>query len=522
MDHEVEWSLALEGDLVEMDSSESSPLEHHEHHRSLQSDLLPMFLTPEEDPFDVAIPSQDTDSKQLREQCAQTDTWTSEVAVNTEEDWDSLMWQRDTDIRKQQALIDKMESLRVKLKLNCSKITRKNFILKVQELTKGKESLEEERNRLSLDLEETEKRLTALMEEQCQEKLTWERELAELRKEAEGARKEAEEACQSALKDEVLALEMQRDVTISQMEEWIAEAERYRQTLRFDTSPQNLQHRLDWDKSVNTGHVFLGNLQRQFNEQLLCLQRGQPLDSLPTVSLPPLPQVPTLELVLGPMTPPPCPFVSMQTAPRLPPAPLSTYRQPHPPSTETPARATPEAVTPVSQCSLSSLPATATSNPAQPTGKLDKLLDKLGARFPACSRSTLIQVLQQIKTSRSGTIAGLSMEELSQQVAQRLTLMQQLHLGPVRPPSGARNFSDFAEQLQRTPYPSEGPAVAEVYQTQLPQAVTSSLKMCLVCQSQVETGSEHDVGCSHVVHKKCISVWLQSTKNNSCPFCPSK
>ncbi|KAJ8266306.1 hypothetical protein GJAV_G00128900 [Gymnothorax javanicus] len=142
------------------------------------------------------------------------------------------------------------------------------------------------------------------------------------------------------------------------------------------------------------------------------------------------------------------------------------------------------------------------------------------------------EVLQQLGREANGEQAGLLQRLTEELELDKSFFVHHLleahnwaepeHLGPVRPPSGARNFSDFAEQLQRTPYPSEGPAVAEVYQTQLPQAVTSSLKMCLVCQSQVETGSEHDVGCSHVVHKKCISVWLQSTKNNSCPFCPSK
>ncbi|KAG5844289.1 hypothetical protein ANANG_G00160850 [Anguilla anguilla] len=497
-----------------------------------QSNLLPTTLTAVDKPYDILVPSQDTQSKQHWEHCVQTDPWTAETAVNTEENWESLMrqveergtqlalqyeallkqqdsdqvlhdrrvkvleLQRDGNIREQQALIDKMESLRVKLKLNCSKMTRKNFTLKKQELTKDMDKLEEERNRLSLDLEESEKRLTALIEEQCQEKLMWERELAELQKEADSLRNEAEETSQSALSDEISALEMQREVTISQAEEWIAEAEQYLQTLRLDTSQQHFQHRLDWEKNVSIGYTYMRNLKDQFNEQLHCLHRGQQLDSLSPISLPPLPQVPTLELVLGPMTPSSRPFVSKQMVPQLPPVSTTmSFHQYH--------RLSPD-------------------SPARPTGKLDKLLDKLGARFPTCSRSTLILVLQQIKTSRSGTMAGLSMEELTLQVAQRLTQMERPHLGPLRPPSGARNFSGAAPQLQRAPLPSQGPVVAQVFQTRPPQAVAPSLKMCLVCQNQVETGSQHDVSCSHIVHKECISVWLQSTKNNSCPFCPSK
>ncbi|XP_064208111.1 RING finger protein 214 isoform X3 [Anguilla rostrata] len=541
-----------------------------------QSNLLPTTLTAVDKPYDILVPSQDTQSKQHWEHCVQTDPWTAETAVNTEENWESLMrqveergtqlalqyeallkqqdsdqvlhdrrvkvleLQRDGNIREQQALIDKMESLRVKLKLNCSKMTRKNFTLKKQELTKDMDKLEEERNRLSLDLEESEKRLTALIEEQCQEKLMWERELAELQKEADSLRNEAEETSQSALSDEISALEMQREVTISQAEEWIAEAEQYLQTLRLDTSQQHFQHRLDWEKNVSIGYTYMRNLKDQFNEQLQCLHRGQQLDSLSPISLPPLPQVPTLELVLGPMTPSSRPFVSKQMVPQLPPVSTTmSFHQYHRLSPDSPARVTPQTAASIPLHTLSSAAATKQNpppqppaislapaptpfNPAQPTGKLDKLLDKLGARFPTCSRSTLILVLQQIKTSRSGTMAGLSMEELTLQVAQRLTQMERPHLGPLRPPSGARNFSGAAPQLQRAPLPSQGPVVAQVFQTRPPQAVAPSLKMCLVCQNQVETGSQHDVSCSHIVHKECISVWLQSTKNNSCPFCPSK
>ncbi|KAJ8383679.1 hypothetical protein AAFF_G00216500 [Aldrovandia affinis] len=529
MEPDVDWSLALEDDaqwtsglekeMSDLDISEGSSAESQEHPTPSgrpRRQRRPI-RTASRPPAGPETPPQQGG------RCAQTDAWTSEAAVNTNQDWESLMrqveersthlalqyeallkqqeadqvqhdgrvrvleQQREEDNSKQQALFNKVESLQVKLKLNCCKTTRKNFTAKKRDLTKEKDRLEEEKNRLSQNLEETDRRLTALIEEQSQEKLAWERELAELQKEADRLRKEADEASQVVLRDELSALEIQREVTILQVDEWIAEAERYLHALRLDVSQQHFQQRLDWEKNVAVVRSNLGNLQQQFNEQLQLLQQGQQLDSLPPISLPPLPQVPTLELVLGSMmTPRPLPFMPMQMGP------------PHPHHHG-------DVLSP-------------------PVGKLDKLLDKLVVRFPHCSRNQLISMLQQIKTSRSGTLAGLSMEELSQQVAQRLAQMERPSLGPIGPPSAARNLPSSTAQVQRAVLPPQGPAVAQVFQTRPPPqpVAPSTRKMCMMCQNFVDPGTQHEISCSHVIHKECISVWLQTTKNNSCPFCPSK
>lgn len=77
--------------------------------------------------------------------------------------------------------------------------------------------------RLSKELEENERKLTALAEERSEEQGRWQEELRELRREMERVRKEAQEAQLLALQDEVAAVEKQREVAMFHIEAWLRE-----------------------------------------------------------------------------------------------------------------------------------------------------------------------------------------------------------------------------------------------------------------------------------------------------------
>ncbi|XP_066567639.1 RING finger protein 214 isoform X3 [Amia ocellicauda] len=427
--------------------------------------------------YNEPSPTLDSEMDAWVEQATQTELWREERAVNTEQDCEAVMQeveqraaellqQCDTVTRQQEllelqnnsqvcslerrvkegesqtkAVFDKLEALRDKLALNCSKTTKKNFSVKKQELTKERDRLKEESNRMELS--------------------------------------------------------------------------------SFH-SLHHLQLRTEWEKHIALIRSSLSSVQSRYSEQLQLLRTGHRLDSLAPVTLPVLPAVPTAQMLIDTMIRPP------QRTPVTMPAATNPYPSIAPPMA-TPFKM-PKSVSTQRHRTVGTpppAPAPSPSNPPAPqtADKLGLLLEKLRARFPQCNRTQLTAVLQQIKMSR-GTMAGLSMEELTQQVALKLAQSEapRQSLGPIGPPSStARTAPNMAPQAQRPAHLHPGAPVSQAaFQHRPPQPVQpSSRRLCLMCQNQVEPGTQQAMSCSHLVHKECISVWVQSSQNNACPFCPS-
>ncbi|XP_056157800.1 RING finger protein 214 [Lampris incognitus] len=522
---------------------------------------------------------------------AHMDGWGVEKGVNTDEDWEAqvmAMWEHSTQLAEQhaklleeqgkeeaehqkhvqqlekkkeekihqhQTLLDKLESVRVKMQLNDSKATRRKFLAKKDEMTTEKNRAEEARNRLAKELEEGERKMALLLEENAQEQQLWGKELGDLRAVLQHAKKEAEAAERKALQDEMAAVETQRDVITVHIEAWLKEVEQYLSVLRMDPAQLHRNRRREWEKRESLVRKNKAELQKRFQEVLQQLQQGHELQSLPNIQAPFLPPVPMVDLYINqimlslsqpafppPPLPPP-PSASNLLLPQHQPqtllrGPLRSTPPPNPsPSPSVTARHT---IPPTSSLPsvLSSAPShhTATTtasthllNPAQPpapaitsTGKLDKLLDKLGTKFPQCTRTQLMLVLQQIKSSR-GTMAGLSIEEVTEQVGLKLAQSDLPAPGPISQPTPAPAASRAFPRPHAPFHPPLGPIQGTTHLPQrAPTTQAFSRKLCLMCQNHVQSDSQYPLVCSHIIHKECISVWLQTSRNHPCPFCSSK
>uniref|UniRef100_UPI00398F8002 RING finger protein 214-like isoform X2 n=1 Tax=Pristiophorus japonicus TaxID=55135 RepID=UPI00398F8002 len=410
------------------------------------------------------------------------------------------------NVKQIQEMKVKLEELKKK-----SEKEKKEFAQKEQELKNEVERLYANGKRLMREQEEKGNMVAILISDQSDKKEKLNEDMAKLRHQHNELNKNILEETERALKAEVETLECRREFAVRILDQAASETEL--QICKLSSLPGGSNLAREWRRRLDDIQVQMENIKNQYKGHIQMVKNGTKLSSLLPIELPILPPAPAEvkpDLVLQrtwqarALFPPFFPS-SMSTSAPFPPVAFYPRNLPTAPGFPPGLGAQPE------------VGGRSTPPPSKSAaGKLEKLLEKLEAKFPNCSRFQLTHILQQIKTSR-GTIAGLSVDELMQQVAERLSEPEQLRVSTTIP----GHFPPAASQTN--PYLSlpKGRSAAQSSYQERPALVSGSPRLCLMCQKVVHVSEVHPMACSHIVHKECIKFWAQTNKNSSCPFCPA-
>ncbi|XP_023600075.1 RING finger protein 214 isoform X2 [Myotis lucifugus] len=463
---------------------------------------------------------QDSSSLKLSQNIAvQTDFKTADSEVNT-----------DQDIEKNLEILKAIQDVTIKREETKKKIEKekKEFLQKEQDLKAEIEKLCEKGRRE-----------------------VWEMELDRLKNQDGEINQNIMEETERAWKAEILSLESRKELLVLKLEEAEKEAELHLTYLK-STPPtlDTVRSKQEWETRLNGVRMMKKNVRDQFNSHIQLVRNGAKLSSLPQIPTPTLPPppsetdfmlqvfqpnpslVPRMPFSIGQVT---MPMVMPSADPRslsfpiLNPA-LSQPNQPSPPIPGSHGRNSPGLGSLVGSHGPHMPPAASIPPPPglggvkastetprpQPVDKLEKILEKLLARFPQCNKAQMTNILQQIKTART-TMAGLTMEELIQLVAARLAEHERV-AASTQPLGRIRAL--FPAPLAQINTPMFLPSAQVSYPGRSSHA-PATCKLCLMCQKLVQPSELHPMACTHVLHKECIKFWAQTNTNDTCPFCPT-
>ncbi|XP_075028931.1 RING finger protein 214 isoform X1 [Calonectris borealis] len=470
-----------------------------------------------------------------------------------------LQQRREEEMKNHQEILKAIQDVTIKREETKKKMEKekKEFLQKEQDLKAEIEKLCEKGRRLLKEQEEKENKIASLIAEQSDEKQLWEMELDKLKNQHNEINRNILEETERAWKAEILSLESRKELLVLKLEEAEKEAELHLTYLNCAcrSAPPTLETmrpKQEWEMRLNRIRMTKESVRDQFNDHIQMVRNGTKLSSLPQIPTPTLPPPPSetdfmltafqpnpsltprLPFPIGPV---PVPMVMPSADPRalsfplLNPA-ISRPNQPSPPLPASQGRNSPVVASLIGTHSPHVTPAASIPPPPglggvnvtpefhrlQPADKLEKLLEKLLARFPQCNKAQLTNILQQIKTARR-TMAGLTMEELNQLVAAKLAEQQE------RAAAGAQPLGRIRAPIFSAPLPQiSTPMFLPPAQVAYPGTAShtpAACKLCLMCQKLVQPGDLHPMACSHVLHKECIKFWAQTNTNDTCPFCPS-
>ncbi|KAM9221019.1 RING finger protein 214 isoform 1-T1 [Dugong dugon] len=510
---------------------------------------------------------QDSSSLKLSQNIAvQTDFKTDQLEINTDHDiernLDKMMSERTLLKERYQEVLDKQRQVENQLQVQLKQLQRrreeemKNHqeILKaIQDVTIKREETKKKIEKEKKEFLQKEQDLKAEIEKLCEKgrREVWEMELDRLKNQDGEINRNIMEETERAWKAEILSLESRKELLVLKLEEAEKEAELHLTYLK-STPPtlDTIRSKQEWETRLNGVRIMKKNVRDQFNSHIQLVRNGAKLSSLPQIPTPTLPPPPSeTDFMLqmfqpNPSLPPRMPFSIGQVTmpmvmpsadprslsfPILTPA-LSQPNQPSPPLPGSHGRNSPglgslvgphgphmpPAASIPPPPGLGGVKASTESPRPQPVDKLEKILDKLLARFPQCNKAQMTNILQQIKTART-TMAGLTMEELVQLVAARLAEHERV-AASTQPLGRIRAL--FPAPLAQISTPVFLPSAQVSYPGRSSHA-PATCKLCLMCQKLVQPSELHPMACTHVLHKECIKFWAQTNTNDTCPFCPT-
>ncbi|XP_044525531.1 RING finger protein 214 isoform X2 [Gracilinanus agilis] len=511
---------------------------------------------------------QDGSSLKLSQNIAvQTDFKTADLEVNTDQDieknLDKMMTERTLLKERYQEVLDKQRQVENQLQVQLKQLQQRREeemkshqeILKaIQDVTIKRQETKKKIEKEKKEFLQKEQDLKAEIEKLCEKnrRELWEMELDKLKSQDGEINRNIMEETERAWKAEILSLESRKELLVLKLEEAEKEAELHLTYIK-STPPtmETIRSKQEWETRLNGVRIMKENVRDQFNNHIQLVRNGAKLSSLPQIPTPTLPPPPSeTDFMLQVFSPNPSlspripfsigqvtmPMVMPSADPRalsfpmLNPA-ISRPNQPSPPLPVTHGRNSPGLASLVGPhgphvSSAASLPpppglggvkAPTESHRPQPVDKLEKILEKLLARFPQCNKAQMTNILQQIKTART-TMAGLTMEELIQLVAARLA--EQERLAASAQPLGRIRAPLFPAPMAQINTPMFLPS-AQVSYPGRPSHAPSTCKLCLMCQKLVQPSELHPMACAHVLHKECIKFWAQTNTNDTCPFCPT-
>ncbi|XP_064650634.1 uncharacterized protein LOC135502068 isoform X3 [Lineus longissimus] len=147
---------------------------------------------------------------------------------------------------------------------------------------------------------------------------------------------------------------------------------------------------------------------------------------------------------------------------------------------------------------------------AAPKNSFEKIMVNLAKMFPNYKRQQLMGFVQKLRTVRSGSLTGMTLDDIIFEVANMILENNPGAVSSVKGQGGASGLATFNDSGSSSP--SSG-----LSGNQTPISIFEDEDPCVICHEEMTPGTFVSLDCHHVFHDECIRKWLQEQR--TCPTC---